>query len=233
MRPIIGILAEVDEKGHTRVRRHYVQSIENSNGIPLLLPYTNDEGVIDGYVELCDGFMFTGGADINPARYGEEKKPLCEDSHHLRDEFEFALFDKAIKTNKPILAICRGSQLINAALGGTLYQDIPTEVDTKIIHRQTVPKTKPSHSVNIAPDTPLAKMIGKDTMSANSFHHQAVKKLAPGLKVMATADDGLIEAYCLDSERYLLAYQWHPERLCNADDDNKKIFDSFIDAASH
>ena len=230
MRPIIGILAEIDAERCARVQYTYVSAIEKAGGMPLLLPYITDSEDLERFAAICDGFFFTGGADIDPRRYGEETSPFCGSVCYFRDEVEFNAFNEIIKTDKPILAVCRGAQLVNAALGGTLYQDIPSETDTPIRHRQTADKNKPSHGVNILPDTPLFSLIGKEWMTANSFHHQAIKKLGEGLKVMATADDGIIEAVYHTEKSYLMAYQWHPERLCDTDTDNSLIFSDFIKA---
>ena len=232
MRPIIGILAEIDGERNTKVQYTYVSAIEKAGGLPLLLPYVTDFESFGRFAKICDGFFFTGGADIEPRRYGEETKTYCGPVSYFRDEVEFKAFNEIIKTDKPILAVCRGAQLVNVALGGTLYQDIPSETDTPILHRQTADKDKPSHRVNILNDTPLFSLIGKEEMLANSFHHQAIKKLGEGLKVMATADDGIIEAVYHTEKSYLMAYQWHPERLCNNDLCNYLIFLDFIKACS-
>lgn len=230
MKPIIGILAEVNDELTTAVKNTYIRAITVSGGAPVLLPYTDNDEAIDRFIDICDGFMFTGGADIDPSRYGEKQSPFCGSVRPYRDELDFKAFHKAMSTGKPILAICRGLQLVTAALGGTLYQDINTEVDTDMIHRQTEPVYSPSHGVNVLSDTPLFDLVGKDRIKANSFHHQAIKKLGNGCKIMATADDGIIEAIYLDGNRYLRAYQWHPERLCDSDESNRRIFDDFISA---
>ncbi len=123
-------------------------------------------------------------------------------------------------------------QLINVALGGTLYQDIPSELETSVLHRQTEPKFSTSHEVKIAIGPPLHSLVSEDRMSANSFHHQCVKELAKDLQPMAFADDGIIEAVYFKGERYIRAYQWHPERLYDKDPQNRKIFEDFIEACT-
>lgn len=232
MKPIIGILAEVDNDLVTKIWNYYVSAIEKSGGLPVIIPYVRNDATLDSYVDMCDGFLFSGGVDVDPMHYGEEKKPTCEEVEPYRDELELKIFKKIIATKKPVLAICRGAQLVNVALGGTLYQDIPSEVDTSIIHRQLEGKCEPSHNVRIIEGTPLFDLIGDMTMAANSFHHQALKALGNGLKVMATTDDGIAEAVYLDSERYLRAYQWHPERLYDKIEQNRLIFDDFIKACN-
>ena len=231
MKPIIGLLAEVDDNRYTGVRNAYVSAIECAGGLPLLVPYVTDSEAIFEYVSLSDGILFTGGADIDPSIYGEMPSPDLGKIQKRRDELEMRIFAEAIKTRVPILGICRGMQMINVALGGTLFQDIPTEYETPIKHKQLEGELEPSHSVNILEGTPLASLIGGEKMRANSFHHQAIKRLGEGLCVMARADDGMIEAVYLDEKRYLRAYQWHPERLHKTDFDNRKVFEDFIAAA--
>ena len=230
MKPIIGLLGEVDDARASLVNYAYINAVEGSGGVPMLLPYTDNADTMREYIALCDGFIFTGGADIAPERYGEALSPACGSIQKYRDEFELAMFREVYnKTKKPILAICRGIQLVNVALGGTLYQDIPSEIPSEIQHRQLEPKDAPSHSVTVAFDTPLSQIVGGEKrITANSFHHQAIKTLGRGLSVMALADDGIIEAVYADGERYMRAYQWHPERLCNTDINNRRIFDDFI-----
>lgn len=230
MAHIIGILAEVDSDFNTRVQPPYIKAIELAGGLPVLLPYVSDEETIESFISICDGFFFTGGADVDPKRYGEQPKSTCGDIQYNRDTLEFKVFEKVINTSKPILAICRGAQLVNVALGGTLYQDIPSEIDTQISHRQSEPKFSPSHEVQVIANTPLYEIVGKDRIKGNSFHHQAIKTLGDGLEIMAVADDGIIEAVYSKGKQYLRAYQWHPERLCESDKHNRLIFDDFIKA---
>lgn len=228
MRPIIGILAEIDNEFSTRVQKPYISAIEKSGGLPILLPYVTDDETIESFISICDGFFFTGGADIDPQRYGEKAKATCGEIQVNRDELEFKVFQKVINTSKPIIAICRGAQLVNAALGGTLYQDIPSEIDTQILHRQIEPKFSPSHDVQVIANTPLYEIVGTDRIKGNSFHHQAIKTLGYGLEIMAVADDGIIEAVYSKGKQYLRAYQWHPERLRESDKHNRLIFDDFL-----
>ena len=126
-KPIIGIFAEVDENLATSIRRNYVSALEGAGGIPFLLPYVNNDEILEEMISSCDGIFFTGGRDIDPMRYGEEKKPTCDETQPNRDDVELRAFKMAFESKKPILAICRGAQLVNVALGGTLYQDLPTQ----------------------------------------------------------------------------------------------------------
>ena len=230
MRPLIGMLVEIDNELSAMVLNTYVRVIERSGGIPIPFPYVDNEETVEHMVDLCDGFLFTGGVDIDPVRYGEEAGEKIGEIQAHRDDFEFRVFQRVIKTEKPILAICRGAQLVNVALGGTLYQDIPSEVKASILHRQSESHFSHGHDVRIMPDTPLHEMMGTEQIHANSFHHQAIKALGKGLEVMALAEDGIIEAVYLPGERYVRAYQWHPERLVDADMHNRMIFEDFIHA---
>jgi len=229
--PIIGIIASAKDVADVTAPAPYVAAIEAAGGVPVILPCGADFDIYCRFVELCDGFMFTGGCDIHPARYGEDILPECGNIQEHRDVIELAFFEKAIKTDKPIIAICRGIQMVNVALGGTLYQDIPSQIHTALTHSQTEGRFEPSHSVTVVENTPLAAMTGgKTSMVANSFHHQAIKALGRGLAVMAYADDGVIEAVYLPNKPYFRAYQWHPERLQAIDADNLAIFSEFIKA---
>lgn len=226
MPQIIGILASIDDKKNTTALYHYVRSIEIAGGTPIVIPYCENEQVLDDILSLCDGFLFAGGADISPVCYAEEIKETCGQIIEPRDDFDFRAIKKILKTNKPILGICRGAQLINVALGGTLHQDIPTEIATNINHRQTEADEVCTHEVIIAKDSPLHKILRQERIGVNSFHHQCAKQLGKGLVSIAQADDGVPEAYYLPSHRYLFAIQWHPERLY--DENSGKIFKDFV-----
>ena len=229
--PIIGLFANIDNEKTASVYGAYSRAIECAGGLPVLLPWVEDEKTIASFLSMCDGIFFTGGADLDPERYGEEKKELCGALSPYRDAVEFAAMPIALQLDKPILAVCRGAQLLNAVCGGTLYQDIPSELSETLLHRQTEDKFSPSHAVDILPETPLFALVGKSRMAANSFHHQAMKKIGEGLCVMARASDGIVEAMYMPKKRYVRAYQWHPERLCMTDADNRILFENFVLAA--
>ena len=232
MSVIIGIPSVVDGEKNSSMLSTYAYAIEKAGGLPILLPYVADKELISRFSGLCDGFFFMGGADIEPSVYGEEKRETCDKTEPFHDELELALFDAALGTGKPILGICRGAQLINAALGGTLYQDIPTETDATLNHRQTEDKFEFSHDIVIKKNSPLYTLVKKDRVRGNSFHHQAIKKLADSLSVMAVADDGIIEGFYHRTHPYLRAYQWHPERLFDKDEASRLIFVDFINACN-
>ncbi len=228
MKPIIAILGAIDDDKTVTLQNTYTRAIEASGGLPLIIPYTENEESLAQYVKICDGFLFSGGCDIEPRKFGEDTLTECGKIQLYRDYIELEIFKRAFNEKKPIMGICRGIQLINVALGGTLYQDIPTQISTDIPHRQTEQKNQPSHSVKILSDTPLMELVARERMTANSFHHQSIKALGEGLEVMALSDDGIIEAVYFNGENYILAYQWHPERLFDTDSDNKALFDNFI-----
>lgn len=214
------------------MRPGFINSITGAGGIPIMLPLTISEDEIDELASICDGILFSGGQDINPALYNEEKLPQCGPLMEPLDRMETILYAKAVEKDRPVLGICRGFQLINAVNGGSLYQDLDTQYDTDLIHKQTTPRQMPVHSVRLVNGSPLQVQIGKDRIPVNSFHHQAIKKLADNFKPMAYAPDGIVEAYYDPTKRFLWAVQWHPESMTWINDDQKKIFDAFVQAAA-
>ena len=230
MKPIIGVFAAVDDGTRSFVLQNYLDSVEAAGGLPVVLPYTKSKDALQTYAELCHGFLLVGGVDIAPERYSAERQKECGTVCDARDEFEFAAFDAVYPTEKPILGICRGCQLINVALGGTLYQDIPTEKPSEVTHRQNDFGSSPIHSVKLVANTPLSLLTGQEQLQVNSLHHQAIKTLGEGLEVMAVAEDGIIEAIYMPGGKYLQAYQWHPERMFDTDAQSRLIFADFINA---
>ena len=230
MNPIICLTPSLNDECDTTVNVTYVRALCGAGALPYPLPYLEDDAALCRVVEMCDGFVFSGGGDVHPHRYGEEIKPTCGSITEARDALELRLFKLAFAAGKPILGICRGAQLVNVALGGTLHQDIPSEIATTISHRQSEPKYATSHEVSVLADTPLSALCGVDRLSVNSFHHQSIKHLGNNLVPMAYADDGVIEAAYYDGAPYLRVYQWHPERLVASCPHNRAIFDEFVGA---
>ena len=230
MKPKIAIFASVDAERAGAVLHTYVHAIEESGGLPLLIPYMKHTEFLDEVTALCDGFLFTGGGDADPALYGEKILPECGKIEPLRDAWDFAAAARALESGKPIIGICRGIQVLNVALGGTLYQDIPSQYKTDILHSQTNGLHAYSHSIRIVEGSPLRALLGTLEIKGNSFHHQAIKKLGTGLVPTAYADDGIIEAVYGKDHPYLRAYQWHPERLFDGDLHHKKLFWEFVQA---
>jgi len=233
--PIIGVIPIWDdEKDSVWMLPGYMRGIEEAGAVPVILPLTASETVLERAAGVCGGFLFTGGHDVDPKLYGEVKRGGCGETCEARDRMEAYIFREAVlNRNKPAFGICRGIQLFNALLGGSLYQDLPTEHSGAINHQTRVgpPYDTPAHAVRIVPESPLYKLIGKERIEVNSFHHQGINRIADGLQVMAVADDGLVEAVCMPGHPYVWAVQWHPE-FCPKDEVSKKIFTSFVMSAA-
>lgn len=227
-RPVIAITPIIEKDGFFYTRSEYVDSVAKSGGIPLMIPYVEDLTILKNIIEKCDGVLFSGGFDIDPSRYNQVKKQTCGQVSLMRDRLDFNLLDIALGLDKPILAICRGTQLINVFQGGTLLQDIPTEINSMLIHRQDEPHDIPSHEVEIIDNTPLSNLLNEKNIPVNSLHHQCVDKIGKDLKVMAKSPDGVVEALYFPSKRYVRCYQWHPERSFISDERSRKIFKDFI-----
>jgi len=231
-RPIIGVMPLYDETRESLwMLPGYMEAVEYAGGVPVMLPLTEDRENIYRLCDACDGFLFTGGHDVNPAVYGAQKSPACGEACDARDRMEQILFTRVLELDKPILGICRGIQIINAFLGGTLYQDIPTEHPTSVEHHQTPPYDRPVHKVAICPDTPLRELLGVDELEVNSYHHQAIQEKAETLVPMAISEDGLIEAVYHPGKRFLWAVQWHPEFSWKVDENSRRIVKAFVDAS--
>lgn len=225
-KPIVCIVAKIDENKNTQVPYEYVYALEKSGAVPVVLPNLTNKSALLSIALLVDGFLFTGGVDIAPLRYGETLTSDTVDVCKERDEFDFAVLDIALSSKKPILAICRGIQLINVAFGGTLYQDLVDSHKMAIRHKQIESRTEFSHYVNL--NGKLQEILGKDRIRVNSFHHQAIKRLGKGLRTVAYADDGVVEGVVGTEQSYLMAYQWHPELLFDKDESSKKLFADFV-----
>ena len=231
MKPIVGIFAAIDDVGMHSLRPEYPDALRRAGALPLIITYTEKKEDIAELIGRCDGFLFSGGVDVDPAYYGEEALPELGEVEKKRDELEMLALPEILKSDKPILGICRGMQVINIALGGSLYQDLPSQLGIDG-HRQSLARYEASHSVRIAADTPLFSLMGEGDIPVNSFHHQAVKELGRGLVPMAFSDEGLIEAAYLPGERYLRMYQWHPECLVVSLPEELKLFTDFVEACN-
>ena len=230
-KPIIGLTPSVDEE-HNRclVQPGYLESIQRSGGLPLMLPLTDLDEDIARFVEICDGFLFVGGPDIEPWRYGQELLPECGDRNIQRDAMEWKLMEAALAADKPILGVCRGIQVLNTVLGGTLYQDIPSQYNTELCHSMPEPPyNRTAHPFRVVEGTPLADLPIPE--GVNSRHHQAVLDLAPGLEIMAYAADGIVEAAWMPEKRFVWAVQWHPEAFWEEEGMNVELFGALVAAA--
>ena len=229
MRQIIGIVPLVDEtKESLWMVPGYMDGISEAGGIPVMLPLTHDKRVIEQLLDTVQGVLLTGGHDVNPEMYGEKRMPECGTPCGERDLMESEVLKQALDRDIPVLGICRGIQFINAYLGGTLYQNLPSQHASDIEHHQKPPYDEPVHSVNIMKDSGLYRLLGKETIQVNSYHHQAVKEKASILSTMALSEDGLIEAVEMPDKRFVWAVQWHPELSFRKDENSRMIFDEFI-----
>ncbi len=234
MKPIIGVMPLWDStRDSIWMLPAYLELIREGGGLPVILPLGCESEDTLRLVAMCDGLLFTGGDDISPALYGEEACAECGEANPLRDELERVVFDYALAHDTPMLGICRGIQLFNALLGGTLYQDLPSQrgVVGGVSHAMTPPYDSEVHRVRVVEDTPLWSVVGCDEMGVNSYHHQAIKDLSPSLTPMAYSEDGLVEAVYLPTHRFMQAYQWHPELNFRVDKHSCNIVSRFIEAA--
>lgn len=223
-RPWIGITSTLDE-GKVVCSSKYVHAVRQAGGLPIIVPPLEDNELQTEYLQRLDGLVLIGGWDIPPAAYGEESHPTTEEMPAVRWQWEHRLIKTWLDTEKPLLGICLGAQMTNVVTGGTLIQDIPSEVGKKVIHRN---KPALSHRVTIQPDTRLHRVLGVDELVVNSSHHQAAERIGGGLKVVARSDDGVVEALETPGDRWLLLLQWHPERMDAAH--HSKIFGALVDA---
>ncbi len=232
MKPIIGLTMQYDSsinRGVNRINCEYINVVLEGGGIPVVIPNLTTIDDVDRYVSLLDGIIFTGGEDIGSHYFGEE--PVKEVTHisHDRDKTEMALFQKVYEKGIPIFGICRGMQLINIALGGTVYQDIYSMIENVHGHTTEINLQEGYHSINISKETMMYEIFGKEKIFVNSLHHQALKDLGKDLKVTATATDGIIEAVESTNERVILGVQFHPETMSMKYKEFVNPFKYFID----
>lgn len=217
----------------------YQRAILMAGGVPLVLPGIASPEIVATCVSQCDGVLFTGGDDINPKLYAKKLPPKLAKTVHFepgeRDLRELLLVDEVFKQRKPVLGICRGHQLINVALGGTLVVDIRSQIPGAMNHRQMEKKSEVVHEARLTGDSMLAKITGKQRLGVNSTHHQAIGRVAKPLRVTAASDDGVVEATELRPEAahllpYFMTVQFHPERLAPRYPEHQEVFNSFTRA---
>jgi len=231
-KPLIGISTGYSQGGRASVSRAYSDAVMRAGGIPVLLPPVSSSSEAKEVLRRLDGIVFTGGADFSPELYGEEVLNESVSVEPWRDTLDVLYAEAALSIRMPILAICRGEQLMNIVLGGSLYQDLPSQILTDVSHRQKESSVYPSHKIVVDRSSRLYDIMGKDTLMVNSLHHQAVKKPSRKVKVVAVAEDGVIEAYEGTSRsQWLEAVQFHPEQLCREDDSWLAIFKALVKKA--
>ncbi|HNR02316.1 MAG TPA: gamma-glutamyl-gamma-aminobutyrate hydrolase family protein [Anaerolineaceae bacterium] len=235
--PLIGLTVSRISRSHQRKASllliEYTEAVRAAGGCPVLIPNEYPLQQLEHLRGLLNGILITGGGDINPHLYQAEDDGNAKNIVKERDSVEKALVELAVKTDWPLLGICRGQQMLNAALGGTLFTDISRQYNTKITHSQPddVEPGRLVHHVEIQPSSLLINILSKNEVMVNSRHHQAVKEVAPGLQVTARASDGLIEGIEHPGLRFCLGVQWHPESLQTLEE-QRAIFGAFINAAS-
>lgn len=219
-KPIIGVSASSYETSGGAPAT-YIEAIKRAGGVPLVIPMTTDDSQLLNILEVIDGLVMTGGEDICPSYYGEEPLRALGEIVPFRDEFDYKLIKMAVDKGLPVLGICRGEQIMNVVFGGTLYQDIPSQKkDSYIKHRQNAPRVYGTHSINIEKGSLLEKQVGKNKVNVNSYHHQAVKDVAPGFKATAYSQDGVVEAIEMIGNNKVWGVQFHPEGPVSGGNDN-------------
>ena len=245
-RPLIGIPAQtlqaIDDipEGlpHSWVMNsRYFTAAAEAGAAPVMIPlFVEDHDILREVYDRLDGVLLAGGVDMHPCAYGEPPHPRLGRTDQARDVVELALAKWAIADRKPILGLCRGSQVLNVALGGTLWQDIEAQVPTAIKHdclpNEGYARDFLAHEVAIAPGSRLHAAFAAPSVPVNSMHHQAVKILAPGLYASAHAPDGMVEAIESGTSHFLVGVQWHPEIFEDRDERTRQLFKSFVDASS-
>lgn len=234
-KPIIGITSAYEvEEGlrdyhRTTVSIDYTKSVISAGGIPIILPINNNIEVIREQLKLLDGLILAGGSDINPYLYGEDFKEGIGLVSPERDEGEMMVLKEFLNTNKPILGICRGLQLLNVYFGGTLFQDLKYSNLSILKHSQDFYPDLPTHKVYIEDKDNILYSLYGDSIDTNTFHHQAINKLGNKLSILAKSSDGIIEAIQMKEHNFLYAVQWHPEMMTARGNENmKKLFVEFI-----
>ncbi len=244
--PIIAIPCRNDTSGRFHnlplqgMGQAYLSAVIAAGGIPVLLPLGLDEARLFCALDCADGLLLAGGVDIAPALFGEDPHPKLGQVDTERDAAEMALAKRALETGMPLLAICRGIQVLNVAAGGTLYQDIASQFPDALKHDcfyPAYPRDHIAHTVVIAPDTRLASIVGRDaippnSVPVNSLHHQSIKGVGQGLRTVAVAPDYIVEAVEGTDSAWVVGVQWHPEELVADRPDMRRLFRAFVEAAS-
>jgi putative glutamine amidotransferase len=215
----VAVTASIRLDGDTsrvRLTAAYVTALESAGLIPLIIPPLSSATAAAAIMDSVSGLVLTGGEDVDPERYGEKRHEKVRSVNSARDATEAALIQEAKARRKPVLAICRGIQILNVALGGTLVQDIPSQVGTQIAHDEDSPRDKRSHEISVERGSLIAEAVGAEHLTVNSFHHQSVKRVADGMRVTARSPDGVIEGLESTSDWWVMGVQWHPEEMTDS-----------------
>lgn len=234
--PVVGVPCfEAERAGSRRPlvgnNLAYVQALTAAGAAPVLIPPGLDDQALRAICGRLDGLLLTGGADVDPALYGEERQPFCQEPEPERDRLELAMVARALEDDLPVLGICRGMQTLNVALGGDLYQDIEAQEPGKMRHALSdLPRDHRAHEVTLEPGSRLAKIVGAERVAVNSLHHQAVRRVGNGARVVAWATDGVAEGMEAPEHRFVVAVQYHPEELAPTDEASRRLFAAFVAA---
>ena len=240
--PLIGVTTSISvgknlkRPEHAFVNSSYLFAVQQAGGVPLPLPPQLGDRALEELASRLDGLLLTGGGDVDPGVFGESPHPTVYDVAPARDRLETTLVRRCMSEGKPVFAICRGIQLLNVTLGGSLYQDVASDPGTQIQHQQDKdgrPRDEPTHPVKMMPGSLLARVLGSEELQVNSLHHQAVKALGKGLVATAHAPDQIIEGIELEDPAscFVLGVQWHPEELVSADPAARNLFSAFVSAS--
>ena len=234
--PLVGVTTSVTVDRYPErayLNSAYVRAVELAGGAPVLLPPPLGADARDALWARLDGLVLTGGGDVDPRHFGEPRHPAVAEVSEARDALELELTRRALAPGFPLLAICRGIQVLNVALGGSLHQDIPSEPGSPLAHSQTERRHQPTHHVKVREGSRLAAILGTHEVDVNSFHHQALARLGRGLAAVAWAPDGIVEGVeeAADGDRFVVGVQWHPEDLVEHDPAARRLFAAFVTAA--
>ena len=228
----VAVTAGIRQDGDTsrvRLTAAYVTALENAGLVPVIIPPLAEDGAASAILDVVSGLVLSGGEDVDPARYGETPHPKIRSVNAARDATETALVHEARARRTPVLAICRGIQILNVALGGTLVQDISSQCETAIAHDDEGPRDSRSHEITIESGSRIAAAMGTAHCSVNSFHHQSVKDVAAGMRITARSPDGVIAGIeSVDDAWWVMAVQWHPEEMTESPDPwDRGLFNAF------
>ncbi|MGH7409333.1 MAG: gamma-glutamyl-gamma-aminobutyrate hydrolase family protein, partial [Candidatus Methylomirabilales bacterium] len=236
MRPRIGVTAWHHHDGQEQwefIRDNYTRAITAAGGLPLILPIAAEPDLVADLVGTLDGLLLTGGEDVHPSFYGEAVQEKCGPIDETRDRFEIGLTRAALARELPVLAICRGMQVLNVACGGTLHQDLAYRPETAAHHTGVKEdRARRIHPVRVLPGTRLREILGAEEAAVTSTHHQVIREMAPGFRPAALAPDGVLEGMEKTEDPFALAVQWHPERLALADPNQLRLFRALVEAAA-
>jgi putative glutamine amidotransferase len=240
-RPIIGIAAMSDHDAaglhapRFSLNQSYNKAVMAAGGVPLMIPHVEDIESLRELYEMLDGFMLPGGVDIHPRHYNEEPHPKLDPTDDGMDWVEVTLLRWALEDDMPVFGICRGEQVLNVVMGGTLWQDLPSEYATVFDHRESFKRKIRdylAHDVRVDPNSRLAEIAGATRVWVNTSHHQAIKRVAPGLIATAWSPDDLVEAVESPDHFFVMAVQWHPEEMVKKHEWTLRLFQAFVEAAA-